>query len=100
MLFFLLNFQVKSKGHILAVVDENGFIVIYNTKKTGQMAIQDGMHFFSFLKNGFGNDKVLVNCSIPSNVVCLVFIDFKFFYQQFLNQMMTSGKTAASFMQD
>lgn len=51
--FLLLNFQVKSKGHILAVVDENGFIVIYNTKKTGQMAIQDGMHFFSFLKKRF-----------------------------------------------
>ncbi|XP_022328805.2 denticleless protein homolog [Crassostrea virginica] len=33
--------KVKSKGHILAVVDENGFIVIYNTKKTGQMAIVD-----------------------------------------------------------
>lgn len=33
--------KVKSKGHILAVVDENGFIVIYNTRKTGQMAIQD-----------------------------------------------------------
>ena len=36
---------MKSKGHILTVVDENGFIVIYNTKKTGQMAIVDGMQF-------------------------------------------------------
>ncbi|XP_048733869.1 denticleless protein homolog isoform X2 [Ostrea edulis] len=33
--------KVKSRGHILAVVDENGFIVIYNTKKTGQLAIMD-----------------------------------------------------------
>lgn len=77
--FLLLNFQVKSKGHILAVVDENGFIMIYNTKKTGQMAIQDGMHFFSFLKKSFGNPKVLGNCSISGNVVCLVLFDFKFF---------------------
>lgn len=64
--FPLLNFQVKSKGHILAVVDENGFIVIYNTNKTGQMAIQDGMHFFSFFKKGFRGPKVLGSCSIPS----------------------------------
>lgn len=75
--FLLLNFQVKSKGHILAVVDENGFIVIYNTNKTGQMAIQDGMHFFSFFKKGFSGPKVLGSCSIPSNVVCLVLFDFK-----------------------
>ncbi|XP_061174054.1 denticleless protein homolog [Saccostrea echinata] len=33
--------KVKSRGHILAVVDENGFIVIYNTRKTGQTAIVD-----------------------------------------------------------
>lgn len=77
--FLLLNFQVKSKGHILAVVDENGFIVIYNTNKTGQMAIQDGMHFFSFFKKGFSSPKVLRSCSIPStgNVECLVLFNFK-----------------------
>lgn len=39
----MFSFEVKSRGHILAVVDENGFIVIYNTKKTGQLAIMDGM---------------------------------------------------------
>jgi hypothetical protein len=41
----MFSFEVKSRGHILAVVDENGFIVIYNTRKTGQLAIMEGMFF-------------------------------------------------------
>lgn len=54
----MFSFEVKSRGHILAVVDENGFIVIYNTKKTGQLAIMDGM-FLAHTKQCCGGGGVI-----------------------------------------